>query len=151
MKKIGRLRAALMREKSEDVLLCPKPRRLSVIVNRSPDMLNPVAWEERHASEHDEQYAGTEIIDIFLNKENGPVTSDVGCSSPYYCGTPPSRANNPLVNDEHFNHQRLPGSPIAMSKSNSCSRSSYGSIPAIHIEGFDCLDRDTRCSVPAIA
>eukprot|EP00252_Welwitschia_mirabilis_P022209 TRINITY_DN5956_c0_g1_i1.p1 TRINITY_DN5956_c0_g1~~TRINITY_DN5956_c0_g1_i1.p1 ORF type:complete len:149 (+),score=20.64 TRINITY_DN5956_c0_g1_i1:416-862(+) len=148
MKDMGRLQAAFLREKSE--VICPKPRRLGLLLNKSPDTANPIPCQERLVHEHDGQYAGLEIVDIVFGK-NETNTLEEGSSSPYFCGSPPSRADNPLVHDAQFIHQKVPSSPTCISKPKPCSRPSYGSIPAIRVEGFDCLDRDTRQSVPAIA
>jgi len=154
---MGRLRAAIMREKSEEeVVICPKPRRLGLVNHPSPDLPKPLRWQRSHTTEHNELSAGIEILDIFLSKSGCSDSSNLGCSPlgcspPYFCGSPPSRVDNPLVHDVQFIHQRVSSSPSAISKPKSCVRQSLGSSPAIRIEGFDCLDRDTRCSIPAMA
>lgn len=74
-----------------------------------------------------------------------------GCSPPYFNGSPPSRADNPLVHDSNFIHQRVQASPSTLSKPKSLGRSSLGPNAAVRVEGFDCSGRDTRCSVPALA
>ncbi|KAJ6910634.1 hypothetical protein NC652_021326 [Populus alba x Populus x berolinensis] len=88
---------------------------------------------------------------------------------PFFCGSPPSRVANPLIQDARFGNEKFasfsPVTPIppqmglsSSSSSSSCPRkgglvrSSFGSKPVVRIEGFDCLDRDCRnCSVPALA
>lgn len=87
---------------------------------------------------------------------------------PFFCGSPPSRVANPLIQDARFGDENfsplspsswvvvpalssgLPPSPS--SRKGGCVRSNFGNNPAVRIEGFDCLDRDRRnCSIPALA
>lgn len=154
MKEMGRLRAVFMREKSEgEVVICPKPRRLGAVNHISQECAKPLRWHRIHNQDHSESNAGVEILDIVLSKSGCGDPAILGCSPPYFCGSPPSRVDNPLVHDVQFLHQRGPTSPSPRSKPNkpnSCVRS-FGSIPAVRVEGFDCLDRDTRCRIPAMA
>eukprot|EP01018_Ginkgo_biloba_P027136 Gb_33375 [translate_table: standard] len=150
MKEMGRLRAAFMREKCEEVI-CPKPQRLGLTNHPLADFPKTLRWHRSHTTEHSESKAGVEILDIILSKSGCGEPSNLGCSPPYFCGSPPSRVDNPLVHDVQFIHQRVPSSPSALSKPKSCSRPSFGHNPSVRIEGFDCLDRDTRCSIPAMA
>lgn len=151
MKEMGRLRAALMREKSDGAVICPKPRRLGLANLPTPEFPKPLRWHRSHNQEYSETNAGVEILDIVLSKSGCGDPLNLGCSPPYFCGSPPSRVENPLVHDVQFIHQRGPSSPSPLSKPKSCVRPSYGSIPAVRVEGFDCLERDTRCRIPAMA
>ncbi|KAL6007463.1 hypothetical protein ACLOJK_032961 [Asimina triloba] len=93
----------------------------------------------------------------------------VASSPPFFCGSPPSRAPNPLVHDARFGDEKLTpltsAPPTSAGKSSSpsttssssarkgCVRTKFGLAPAaVRIEGFDCLDRDRRsCRISAVA
>ncbi|OMP02141.1 hypothetical protein COLO4_11306 [Corchorus olitorius] len=109
--------------------------------------------------------AGTELLDIILTKGGYGAekpSNQVASSPPYFCGSPPSRASNPLIQDAQFNmeKQQLPCLSSAAPPSPSsriaaagggCVRMKFGHKPAaVRIEGFDCLSRDRR-SVSAVA
>ncbi|KAM7278503.1 hypothetical protein ACFE04_005637 [Oxalis oulophora] len=82
----------------------------------------------------------------------------VASSPPYFCGSPPSRASNPLIEDARFGDERIQppcysmGPPSPSSRvSGGCTRMKFGHTPAaVRIEGFDCLTRDRR-SISAMA
>lgn len=89
----------------------------------------------------------------------------VESTPPFFCGSPPSRASNPVIQDEQFgNGNGTNGSsfsPFLMgvasaspsSSARGCVRMKFGHTPAaVRIEGFDCLNRDRRnCSISAVA
>eukprot|EP00252_Welwitschia_mirabilis_P007327 TRINITY_DN18583_c0_g1_i11.p1 TRINITY_DN18583_c0_g1~~TRINITY_DN18583_c0_g1_i11.p1 ORF type:complete len:172 (-),score=24.05 TRINITY_DN18583_c0_g1_i11:452-967(-) len=151
MKEIGRLRASLMREKCEDVVVCPKPRRAGMVLHHIPDLVKPIRRQLNFAPDCTDSEPAGEILDIFMSKSTFGDSSNLGCSPPYFCGSPPSRTDNPLVHDVHFIHQRGQISQSPLSKPNSFGRPSFGHKAAVRIEGFDCSGRDTRCSIPALA
>eukprot|EP01018_Ginkgo_biloba_P017438 Gb_06459 [translate_table: standard] len=151
MKELGRLRSAFMREKCEEVVFCPKPRRLGLVMHPTPDLAKPMRWHRSQPPEHNESEAGVEILDIILSKSGCGDALNFGCSPPYFTGSPPNRADNPLVHDVQFIHQRVQPSPSTLSKPKSFGRSSFGPNAAVRVEGFDCSKRDTRCSIPALA
>ncbi|KAM7275879.1 hypothetical protein ACFE04_017745 [Oxalis oulophora] len=79
-------------------------------------------------------------------------STPVASSPPYFCGSPPSRAPNPLIEDARFGDERIqppcysmgPPSPSSC-VSGGCTRMKFGHTPAaVRIEGFDCLTRDRR-------
>ncbi|KAG7017916.1 hypothetical protein SDJN02_19782, partial [Cucurbita argyrosperma subsp. argyrosperma] len=94
-------------------------------------------------------------------------SSHVASSPPYFSGSPPSRASNPLIQDARFGDERV--SPMAAlpayspsglsspssasSKGGGCARMKFGLKPAaVRVEGFDCLSRDRQNSrIPAVA
>ncbi|KAI4365830.1 hypothetical protein MLD38_021781 [Melastoma candidum] len=158
-------------------VVCPKPRRAGV----SDD---PVARPSRfsysqHGGDGIDFAAGAELLDMILSKGGyggerfgAPVAS----SPPYFCGSPPCRVSNPVIQDAHFGTEHLtPLSPAAMSPiwssspliSSSVHKSGGGGgergggpvrmkfghkAPAMRVEGFDCLSRDGRhCSISALA
>lgn len=142
-----------------DTVVCPKPRRLGLFGNALPDPIRPLRWHLSHQSELPDSKAGTELLDIILTKgaygssEQSP--GQVASSPPYFCGSPPSRATNPLVNDARFCEEKLPSLPLPSGLSASpsapasarkgCVRNKFGITPAaVRVEGFDCLDRDRR-------
>jgi len=149
MKEMGR--AAFMREKCEEVVFCPKPRRVGLAINPIPELSKSTRRFRSHSPEYNESEPGVEILDIFLSRSGCGDSLNFGCSPPYFNGSPPSRADNPLVHDSNFIHQRVQASPSTLSKPKSFGRSSLGHNAAVRVEGFDCSGRDTRCSVPALA
>lgn len=87
----------------------------------------------------------------------------VSSSPPYFCGSPPARAANPIVHDARFvqdkysnnDHSPLtPTSPMSPTTSNTarkggCSRPITAKV---RVEGFDCLNRDIGGhGIPAVA
>ncbi|KAF5200391.1 translocase subunit seca [Thalictrum thalictroides] len=137
----------------KDPLVCPIPRRFGPMKNTAND-----------------SKAGVELLDIILSRggydtenSNNHLTS----SPPFFNGSPPSRATNPLVQDAHFEGRKLTpmspllttipstlsSSPSSLTRKGGCARTKFGHKPAaVRIEGFDCLNRDRRnCSIPAVA
>ena len=95
--------------------------------------------------------------------------TQVASSPPFFCGSPPSRVANPLIQDARFGDEKIitplsplsqiapslglpSSSPSSSSRKGGCIRENFGNKPAVRVEGFDCLDRDRRnCSIPALA
>jgi len=95
--------------------------------------------------------------------------AQIASSPPFFYGSPPSRVENPLIQDARFGDEmfspvspplRVPAppapasgsSPSSSARKGGCVRANFGDNPAVRIEGFDCLDRDRRnCSIPALA
>ncbi|CAL5399649.1 unnamed protein product [Camellia sinensis] len=147
-----------------ETVVCPKPRRLAL------DPIRSLRWHVSHQQELCESKAGTDLLDIILPKGSyggeqsyAPVASS---PPPFFCGSPPSRVSNPLIQDDRFGDERftpvsprsipipsgLSSSPASSSRKGACVRANFGNNPAVRIEGFDCLDRDRRnCSIPALA
>ncbi|XP_010265134.1 PREDICTED: uncharacterized protein LOC104602954 isoform X1 [Nelumbo nucifera] len=157
----------------KDPVVCPKPRRLGLLNHAINDSIRPLRWQPSSQPEFCESKAGTELLDIILTKgcygADQSVTQ-VASSPPFFCGSPPSRAANPLIQDARFGDDKftsvapvpvpvpvpvpsgLSSSPSSSTRKGGCVRSTFGNKPAVRIEGFDCLDRDRRnCSIPAVA
>ncbi|XP_047325229.1 uncharacterized protein LOC124928990 [Impatiens glandulifera] len=143
-------------------IACPKPRRL-VTMNTS---INDQIWSSRcnHQGETSESKVGSELLDIILSKGNcgADYGNQMASSPPYYCGSPPSRASNPLIQDSEFGNMGVfcPFSPTTSpsNSSSACTGVSCFSTKIVHkpaavrIEGFDCLNRNRRnCSISAVA
>lgn len=146
-----------------DAVVCPKPRRVSPI--------RPFRWHHvSHQQDLCDARAGAELLDIILPKGGGSVDQSavqVASSPPFFCGSPPSRVSNPLIQDARFGDEKvtpispraipipsgLASSPSSSARKGGCvSRANFGHNPAVRVEGFDCLDRDRRnCSIPALA
>ncbi|CAH8358912.1 unnamed protein product [Eruca vesicaria subsp. sativa] len=153
----------------QSVVICPKPRRFA--------LSNPVVYEQLHHHhparslrcyfshqqvEVCESEAETDILDIILSKDAYDQAKVLDSPSPFLCGSPPSRVANPLTQDARFRDElslvssHIP-TPLGQPQSSSgrkggCVRGSFGNSPAVRVEGFDCLDRDSRnCSIPALA
>ncbi|KAJ4713393.1 Translocase subunit seca [Melia azedarach] len=149
-------------ERRLDSMICPKPRRLGLLNPSINDPIRPLRWSANQQSEIGDSKAGTELLDIILTKGGGygaeKSGNQVASSPPYFCGSPPSRSSNPLIQDAQFGKEKLtPLSPAPPSPSSrmggGCVRVKYGHKPAaVRIEGFDCLSRDRRnCSISAVA
>ena len=149
-------------ERDQTVVVCPKPRRIGL---RNP--LHHPSRSLRCYSHQVESKAETDILDIILTQdgygtEQVHPTQVLDSPSPFLCGSPPSRVANPLTQDARFRDElSLVSSPFPtpLGQPHSSSgrkggfvRGSFGNSPAVRIEGFDCLDRDSRnCSIPALA
>lgn len=84
---------------------------------------------------------------------------------PVFSESPPCRVANPLVQDARFGKatsaspRSIPAVPSGLSSSQSpssrtggCMRGSFGAMPMVRVEGFDCVDKDGwNCSIPALA
>ncbi|KAF3618670.1 putative reticulon-like protein B9-like [Capsicum annuum] len=157
-------------------LVCPKPRR-SGICNSSYVYAadEPIKPSSRFLQINNQQpeacdlKAGTELLDIILSKGNYDVETpnfDMASSPPFFFGSPPSRASNPLIQDSQFSNNNFvpilaipegaatsaapsPPQPSASARKSGggCSPMKFGIKPAaVRIEGFNC-----RSSVSAVA
>ncbi|KAG4398444.1 hypothetical protein AAZX31_08G040700 [Glycine max] len=147
-------------ETNMESVICPKPRRLGLINHSS---INTQIRPSRHPiisfqSEVEDSGVGAELLDIILPKENCYLERSggqvVASSPPFFCGSPPSRASNPLIQDEQFGNGNFsPFTEASSSSARGCVPKKFGHTPAaVRIEGFDCLNRDRRsCSISAVA
>jgi len=159
-------------EMRREHVICPKPRRLGLLnatVNDHP--IRSLRWHLSHQAELCDSKAGIDLLDLILTKGGGcgveQAPPQVASSPPFFCGSPPSRVANPLIQDDRFRDEKLipqsllspiplpsglSSSPSSSARKGSCVRASFGNKPSVRIEGFDCLDRDRRsCSIPALA
>lgn len=126
-------------------VFCPKPRRVGQLAGLDP--IRPLRWQASYRADACDSMVGQELLDIFLVK-GGEVAS----SPPFFCGSPPSRAANPVVHDARFGQDRpvvspmgLPGSPVSPRKACGPRGTKFGFKPAeVRIVGFDCLDSGRR-------
>ncbi|KAH7299325.1 hypothetical protein KP509_24G005600 [Ceratopteris richardii] len=132
IRECGNLRSA---EGADEKLICPKPQRLAVANLRSVDFIKPIR-QVRSVSPVviDSNDAGCEILEIFLSKNS--CYGDFGRSPPYFSGSPPSRAANPLVRDKHFLHPSA--YPISTSQVKVSLVAPNRENPLVRVEGFDC-------------
>ncbi|KAE8688009.1 hypothetical protein F3Y22_tig00111005pilonHSYRG00150 [Hibiscus syriacus] len=155
-----------------ETMVCPKPRRLSLLNTSFNDQsVRPLRWQLSHQGEFCDSNPGSDVMDMILTK-GGCVAEEshtqVASPPPFFCCSPPSRVTNPLIQDARFGDEKvitplssqspippplgLSSSPSSGSRKGSCVRASFGNKPAVRVEGFDCLDRDSRnCSIPAVA
>jgi len=134
-----------------DSVVCPKPRRANNVIR--PFRLH---FSLSGADDVCDSKAGEDLLDIFRRKES--VSSR---SPPFFLGSPPSRAANPLAQDARFGDEKLntvspslsPLLPSASRVKSGCGRMKFGVKPAtVRVEGFDCLNRDRpNSSIPAMA
>ncbi|KAL4360868.1 hypothetical protein GQ457_04G023390 [Hibiscus cannabinus] len=142
-------------------VVCPKPRRIGVVANNHNRTLR---LHLSYQAEISDMNASSELLDIILKKQDIGIeqtAEQVSSSPPFFCGSPPSRVSNPLVQDALFGDESLgplqmltPLSASSLSSYNGgCNRGKFGYKPAaVRVEGFDCLNRDRRNSrIPALA
>ncbi|WCJ25374.1 hypothetical protein M5689_007262 [Euphorbia peplus] len=147
-------------------VVCPKPRR---VVNLANNPIRPMRWHMGYQAEFSDSKAGAELLDLILMKGGHgaeQAANQVATSPPYFCGSPPTRASNPLTQDARFGDEKIAplsplsipspsgiSSPTSSSRKGGCARMNYGLKPAaVRVEGFDCLNRDRRSSsIPAMA
>ncbi|WOL05903.1 hypothetical protein Cni_G14634 [Canna indica] len=82
--------------------VCPRPRRPSVA---PPEFLFPLSCQHSHASHQ----GISEVLDMTISKKNEAgrecISMSTGCPPSCYCGSPPSRLENPLIHDVQFVQQ----------------------------------------------
>eukprot|EP00249_Psilotum_nudum_P010635 c22665_g1_i2 orf=361-861(+) len=166
MNERGRFRSSVRRDGGDRKLICPKPRRLAFGGCSTTDILKPAPNLRSQGSVASEGDAGGELLDILLYKQVGLGDSNSLCSSlPHFCGSPPSRASNPLIRDVQFSQKRVPSLPLVLPsnsspgspfganlslKKSSCS-ASYAANPSVRVEGFVSTTSDSHRGVPALA
>ncbi|PKU82108.1 uncharacterized protein LOC110112562 [Dendrobium catenatum] len=134
-------------------VICPRPRRLF-----AASAVRPLRCSAAFPSETSDPKSTNDLVDILFPKQSDSTP-------PFFCGSPPSRSDNPVVHDARFGEAVLAapvpfvptligsGSTSAASRSG-CTRVRYGLTPAaVRVEGFDCLDRESSRSrgIPAFA
>ncbi|WCJ21957.1 hypothetical protein M5689_004067 [Euphorbia peplus] len=153
-------------EERRMMMVCPKPRRLGLPNPSINNQLRPLrlsincVQSGEIGGEMEDSVSGSELLDMILRKGRcGEMSSyQVASSPPFYSGSPPCRASNPLIQDAQFGTMGVaPLSPAPPSPSarigGGCVRMKFVHKPAaVRIEGFDCLSRDRRnCSISAVA
>ncbi|CAH2055286.1 unnamed protein product, partial [Thlaspi arvense] len=144
-------------------LVCPKPRRVCILPDNvfRPFRLHS-SQSESGAADVCDSKAGADLLDIIRRKEETPFA--VASSPPFFLGSPPSRAGNPLAQDARFGDEKLSSTSPSLSpflpspspsrvKGGGCGRVKFGLKPAaVRVEGFDCLNRDRQnSSITAMA
>ncbi|KAH9602037.1 hypothetical protein KSS87_000075 [Heliosperma pusillum] len=145
-------------------IVCPKPKRVGFL---GGNIAMSLRWQQiSQQSEINDAKAGAELLDlIFTGKEGySEDQSPAEIATPFFCGTPPSRASNPLVQDSQFGDDSLsplstlqsaypsPSTSPSISPSpmkSGCVRMKFGlKTPTVRVEGFDfdCLSRDSQTS-----
>ncbi|CAJ1947421.1 unnamed protein product [Sphenostylis stenocarpa] len=146
----------------KESVICPKPRRVGVVSNMPTRHLR---WNLNQQAEGSDSKGGAELLEIMFKKEShGKEFANQVASSPppFFCGSPPVRATNPLVQDARFRDEKH--SPALTTSSSSALlspssrkggsvRMSFGLKPStVRVEGFDCLNRDCQNSrISAVA
>ncbi|KAL0744658.1 hypothetical protein Bca4012_086171 [Brassica carinata] len=141
-----------------DSVVCPKPRRVGFLLS---NVIPPFGLHSSQSGAADvcDSKAGADLLDIIRRKDE--ALSTVASSPPFFLGSPPSRASNPLAQDARFGDDKL--NPISPSlspflsspspsrvKGGGCGRVKFGlKQAAVRVEGFNCLNRDS--SIPAMA
>ncbi|KAE8663564.1 hypothetical protein F3Y22_tig00112928pilonHSYRG00027 [Hibiscus syriacus] len=154
-----------------ETMVCPKPRRLGFLNSLNDHPVRSLSWQLSHQGELCDSKPGSDVFDMILTK--GGCGAEESCANvaqppPFFCGSPPCRAANPLIQDAQFGDEKTttpfpllspipPPSGLSSSspsgpRKGSCVRANFGNKPAVRVEGFDFLDRDSRnCSIPALA
>ncbi|KAL5561603.1 hypothetical protein UlMin_031350 [Ulmus minor] len=146
----------------KDPVVCPKPRRVGTLSNNAP---RPLRLHISSQSELCDSKAGADLLDLILMKVFLFGIFSL-FTSPIFCGSPPSRAANPLTQDARFRDEKVASfqafpfpppssftSPSSSTRKGGCVRMNFGLKPAVvRVEGFDCLNRDRQnSSIPAMA
>ncbi|XP_026661055.2 uncharacterized protein LOC113462829 isoform X2 [Phoenix dactylifera] len=78
---------------------CPKPRRPGLAVQ---EFLYPLNCKHSHSSHQ----GSSDVLGMISSKNDaGREAMSTGCPPSCYCGSPPTRSDNPLVHDVQFVHQ----------------------------------------------
>lgn len=138
-------------------VFCPKPRRLSPFAAVA-DPARSLRWHSSYQIDFSDSKAGADLLDIFQSK--GGDQNQIASSPPFFCGSPPSRAANPVVHDAHFGDDTPPApfapSPLTqsnppMTPNHGFALAKFGLVPAaVRVEGFDCLNRGRQRSCSSI-
>lgn len=137
--------ASTCEEMRNVVTVCPKPRRLSLFNGPINEPVRPLRLHMCYQPEPYESKASRELLEIIFEK---PCTQ-AASSPPYFCGSPPSRVSNPLTQDTQFGSGK--SSLSSSERKVGPVGGNFGNKPAVRIEGFECLARDTRRGIPARA
>ncbi|CAM0958835.1 unnamed protein product [Alopecurus aequalis] len=137
-------------------VICPQPRRPA----RPPFLMEPVSRASSKPPNGTlpvyRADSASDILDLILSKNDPDVDTDAGSQAAFFCGSPPVRTNNPVVNDPQFGRNTPSFSPLGSSPfskmlsgraevgSPSCGASSS---PKVRIEGFACGNKETQCAV----
>nr|XP_011464112.1 PREDICTED: uncharacterized protein LOC101315339 isoform X2 [Fragaria vesca subsp. vesca] len=149
---------------ARDSVVCPQPRRFGLRNATFHDPVRSLRWHLGHQGELCDSKAASDALDSILTKGVEPFSfTEIGSPHPFFNGSPPGRVANPLIRDDRFGSETLtpvsPLSPVSSSSPSSSTRSGggfvraiFGSKPTVRVEGFDCLDRDSRnCRIPSLA
>ncbi|RDX64132.1 hypothetical protein CR513_57343, partial [Mucuna pruriens] len=154
------MRSSVNFVEQKEPVICPKPRRVGVVSNMP---MRHLRWHFNQQAEGSDSKVGAELLEIMFKKESHgeEFASQIASSPPFFCGSPPVRAANPLVQDARFGDEKhCPASPSSLlspssaaARKGGCVRASFGLKPAaVRVEGFDCLNRDCQNSrIPAVA
>ncbi|KAF2282702.1 hypothetical protein GH714_043702 [Hevea brasiliensis] len=92
---------------SKGSVVCPKPRRVGILANNP---IRPLRWHMSHQAEMCDSKAGAELLDIILMKDGHGAEQSatyLASSPPFFCGSPPTRAANPVIQDARFGDEKL--------------------------------------------
>ncbi|KAJ8536011.1 hypothetical protein K7X08_034412 [Anisodus acutangulus] len=152
-------------------VVCPKPRRVGLFNSsyvHTNEPIRPYTSLQINNQQSDLK-AGTELLDIILTKGSCDMEMpnfDMASSPPFFFGSPPSRASNPVIQDSQFSNNNfvpiiaipegaaaaaaapsLPPSASARKNGGGCGPMKFGMKPAaVRIEGFNCCS-----SISAVA
>ncbi|KAG6736914.1 hypothetical protein POTOM_060145 [Populus tomentosa] len=147
-------------------VVCPKPRRLGLLNPPLNEQIRPLRLPVNHHAEMADSKAGAELLDIILTKIIkrayifplplvvgvefavlldwrlwwGQTRFPVASSPPFYCGSPPCRVSNPVIQDARFGNEKItplspappspPPSSSSARKGGGCVRMKFGHTPA---------------------
>ncbi|GAA0141229.1 hypothetical protein LIER_02421 [Lithospermum erythrorhizon] len=146
----------MCQKQQQNGVVCTKPRRAQGESFRA----SPLIQINNHHIEAYGVKAGNELVDLILSKDacgGKKPNFHVALSPPFYNGSPPTRASNPVIQDEQFRTSKLNMNPSMIEPlASSASRLSGGGCvpvrnqtltPERRIEGFNSLN---NCNVSTI-
>ncbi|KAA8530570.1 hypothetical protein F0562_005279 [Nyssa sinensis] len=157
----GEIRSPLSIFDRKGPVVCPKPRQVGFVIDNPT---RPLRCHASHQAEVFDSKARAELLNIILKKEGlgaEQSATQLASSPPFFSGSPPIRATNPLVQDARFGDQKLAplsalpsrsslglSSPSSSACEGGYVRMKFGHKPAaVRVEGFDCFNRDGK--IPA--
>ncbi|GFP97416.1 hypothetical protein PHJA_001885700 [Phtheirospermum japonicum] len=122
-------------------VVCPKPRRAGPSNFNSPSMAVPLRF---HTRDDAESKPVAELLGAILKEDfQADRCANLSSSPPFFLGSPPCRAPNPLVRDARFGVEKLnfvcvPPSESASPRSAQAKEHFGKKQVAVRVEGFDC-------------
>ncbi|URE39003.1 hypothetical protein MUK42_30149 [Musa troglodytarum] len=143
------MRTAFAAAERKPPVFCPKPRRVSPPAGVAAPIW-PRRWHSSRQADFSDSNAVADLLDVLLAKD-GEEQNHEASSPPFFCGSPPDRAANPVVHDARFGEDRPPLAPFALCNRPSPSRRCPPSTPSSGSSRRPCGSRVLIASIAAAA